>query len=131
MTNKINIKVSQEQYDNWTDFRFAESIIPANSKIQPWDAVDIIRLRRKGEDYKSIVMITGLSENMVRNVCQRANMGRGYIQKWRMKKMICPYCKERRIAKVGKIASVKDGKKQRFQCRECGRTFYGKDKEEQ
>lgn len=76
MWNKI--KVTQEQYNNWIDFRFAESIIPAKSNIKPWDAVDIIRLRRKGEEYESIVMITGLSYNMVRNVCQRANMGRGY-----------------------------------------------------
>lgn len=72
------IKVTQEQYDNWTDFRFAESIIPKQSNIKIWDAVDIIRLRRKGEEYKSIVMITGLNYNIVRNVCQRANMGGGY-----------------------------------------------------
>ena len=76
MWNKI--KVTQEQFNNWTDFRFAESIIPKNSNINPWDAVDIIRLRRKGKQYKSIVMITGMSYNMVRNVCQWAHMGRGY-----------------------------------------------------
>ena len=76
MWNKI--KVTQEQFNNWTDFRFAESIIPAKSNIKVWDAVDIIRLRRNGEKYESIVMITGMSYNMVRNVCQRSNMGRGY-----------------------------------------------------
>ena len=76
MWNKI--KVTQEQYNNWTDFRYAESIIPAKSNIKVWDAVDIIRLRRKGENYESIVMITGLNYNIVRNVCQKANMGRGY-----------------------------------------------------
>ena len=72
------IKVTQEQYNNWIDFRFAESIIPTKSNIKTWDAVDIIRLRRKGENYESIVMITGLNYNIVRNVCQKANMGRGY-----------------------------------------------------
>jgi hypothetical protein len=76
MWNKI--KVTQDQFNNWSDFRFAESIIPQNSNIKPWDAVDIIRLRRKGEEYKSIVTITGLNYNTVRNVCQRAKMGRGY-----------------------------------------------------
>lgn len=77
----IKIKVTQEQFDNWTDFRFAESIIPRNSSVKVWDAVDIIRLRRKGEEYKSIVMITGLNYNTVSNVCQWAKMGRGYIKR--------------------------------------------------
>ena len=72
------IQVTQEQFDNWTDFRFAESILPKNSNVNVWDAVDIIRLRRKGEKYKSIVMITGLRYHVVRNVCQRAKIGRGY-----------------------------------------------------
>lgn len=74
----IKIQVTQEQFDNWTDFRFAESIIPRNSSVKVWDAVDIIRLRRKGEQYKSIVMITGLKYNTVSNVCIWAKMGRGY-----------------------------------------------------
>ena len=77
MTNKINIKVTQEQFENWVEF---------------------------------------LAERV-------------------KKKMICPYCQESRIAKVGKIPTVKEGMKQRYQCRECGRTFYErsqyKDKEEQ
>lgn len=77
----IKIQVTQEQFDNWTDFRFAESIIPKYSNVNPWDAVDIIRLRRKGEEYKNIVMITGLKYNTVSNVCQWANMGRGYINR--------------------------------------------------
>lgn len=66
------IQVTQEQYENWRDFRFAESILPKNSNVRVWDAVDIIRLRRKGETYRSIVMITGLKYHVVRNVCQRA-----------------------------------------------------------
>ena len=77
----IKIQVTQEQFDNWTDFRFAESIIPSNSSVKVWDAVDIIRLRRKGEEYKSIVMLTGLKYNTVSSVCQWANMGRGYIKR--------------------------------------------------
>ncbi len=36
----------------------------------------------------------------------------------------CEFCKASRIVRIGKIPTV-TGKKQRFQCRECGRTFYG------
>lgn len=36
---------------------------------------------------------------------------------------ICPYCKNEKIQKVGKYATVK-GKKQRYKCTECGRSFY-------
>jgi transposase-like protein len=39
-------------------------------------------------------------------------------------KRICPYCKEDKIQKVGKYASVTKGKQQRYKCSECGRTFY-------
>jgi hypothetical protein len=77
----IKIQVTQEQFENWRDFRFAESIIPKHSNVNPWDAVDIIRLRRKGEEYKSIVMLTGLKYDTVSNVCQWAKMGRGYIKR--------------------------------------------------
>jgi len=38
--------------------------------------------------------------------------------------VMCPYCKEIAGRKVGMYATVKDGKKQRFQCKECGRTWY-------
>lgn len=36
----------------------------------------------------------------------------------------CPYCKNERIQKVGKYASVSKGKRQRYKCPECGRSFY-------
>lgn len=36
----------------------------------------------------------------------------------------CPYCKELAGRKVGLCATIKDGKKQRYHCRECGRSWY-------
>lgn len=72
------VKVTKEQAQNWADFRLAESILPKNSSVPVWQAVDIIRERRKGLEYKEIIMKTGYSENSVRNVCQWANMGRGF-----------------------------------------------------
>lgn len=42
----------------------------------------------------------------------------------RRKDIMCPYCKEFAGRKVGMYATVKDGKKQRFQCKECGRSWY-------
>jgi hypothetical protein len=72
------VRVTQAQANNWADFRLAESILPKNSSVPVWQAVDIIRERRKGLEYKEIIMITGYSENSVRNVCQWAGMGRGF-----------------------------------------------------
>lgn len=40
----------------------------------------------------------------------------------------CPECKSTNIQKAG-FAITRRGKKQRFQCRECGRVFYGDDTE--
>jgi transposase-like protein len=37
--------------------------------------------------------------------------------------MICPECLKEHVNKVG-LAVTRKGKKQRYQCRECGRTFY-------
>lgn len=38
--------------------------------------------------------------------------------------MECPKCKSTKVNKVGKVPSYKDGKKQRFMCRDCAKTFY-------
>ena len=35
----------------------------------------------------------------------------------------CPYCEGKRITKAGLRPTVK-GKKQRYKCQECGKTFY-------
>ena len=37
--------------------------------------------------------------------------------------IMCPYCKEMAGRKVGMYPTL-TGKKQRYQCRECGRTWY-------
>jgi transposase-like protein len=38
----------------------------------------------------------------------------------------CLNCGSARIVKVGKIPTLKEGrKKQRFKCYECGKSFYG------
>jgi len=37
---------------------------------------------------------------------------------------ICPYCKEEHVVKIGMKVTT-SGKRQRYQCMECGRTFYG------
>lgn len=39
-------------------------------------------------------------------------------------KRICPYCQNEKVNKSGTIARVGGIKKQRFYCRECGKTFY-------
>jgi len=39
-------------------------------------------------------------------------------------KIMCPYCKEMSGRKVGVNATVTGGKKQRYSCRECGRSWY-------
>ena len=78
MTGWNKVRVTQAQANNWADFRLAESILPKNSSVPVWQAVDIIRERRKGLEYKEIIMLTGYSENSVRNVCKWANMGRFY-----------------------------------------------------
>lgn len=41
------------------------------------------------------------------------------------KKIQCPYCSSQRIWKSGKIPIVNKGKRQRYKCAECGKTFYG------
>jgi len=38
--------------------------------------------------------------------------------------MYCKYCKSERVVKSGFKATVSKGKRQRYQCAECGRTFY-------
>ena len=71
--------LTEEQKQNWKDYREAEKILPENSNIKVWDAVDILRLRRKGEEYKAIEMITGSSEHAVSKICRLAGLGR----KWK------------------------------------------------
>lgn len=36
----------------------------------------------------------------------------------------CPFCKEMTGQKSGIKATVSQGKKQRYKCRECGRSWY-------
>ena len=38
--------------------------------------------------------------------------------------IICPYCKEMSGRKQGMTPSIKYGKRQRYLCRECGRSWY-------
>jgi uncharacterized protein YerC len=71
--------LTEAQKQNWRDYREAEKLKPQNSNIETWHIVDILRLRRKGEDYKSIVMITGLSEWTVNRICRAAGLGREWI----------------------------------------------------
>ena len=71
--------LTEAQKQNWRDYREAEKILPINSNLKVWDAVDIIRLRRKGEEYKAIEMITGSSEHAVSKICRLAGLGR----KWK------------------------------------------------
>ena len=74
----IRIEATPEQAQNWIDFRYAESILPKNSSIPVWHAVDIIRLRRKGYKYSEIIMMTGYNANTVRRVSQLSGLGRKY-----------------------------------------------------
>ena len=39
--------------------------------------------------------------------------------------MKCVKCNSNNIVKFGKIPTVKNGKRQRYRCQECGHTFYG------
>ena len=79
MTFKDFVKdLTEEQKQNWRDYREAESLKAPNCNIETWEIVDILRLRRKGEEYKSIIMITGSSEWTVSRFCRAAKMGRGF-----------------------------------------------------
>lgn len=40
--------------------------------------------------------------------------------------MRCPECRSKKIIKAGWAVTRKEGRKQRFQCRSCGRVFYEK-----
>ncbi|WP_432211842.1 IS1/IS1595 family N-terminal zinc-binding domain-containing protein [Methanosarcina mazei] len=41
--------------------------------------------------------------------------------------MFCPHCKGQDIIKAGYRLSVRSGKKQRYQCTTCYKTFYGEE----
>jgi len=41
--------------------------------------------------------------------------------------MKCPKCGSPKTRKVGKIPTVNKGKRQRYQCKECGKSFYQED----
>ena len=71
-------ELTEEQKQNWRDYREAEKLLPDNSNIPVWAAVDIIRLRRKGNEYNGIKMITGCSYWAVSRVCKLAGLGRVY-----------------------------------------------------
>jgi transposase-like protein len=38
--------------------------------------------------------------------------------------MKCPDCSSEHVCKIGKKITRKQGKKQRYQCTDCGKTFY-------
>jgi len=40
--------------------------------------------------------------------------------------MVCPECKSIKIKKAG-IVVTRKGKKQRYQCKDCAKTFYRED----
>jgi transposase-like protein len=42
------------------------------------------------------------------------------------KQINCKYCGNK-ATKFSKVPTVKSGKKQRYRCTECGKTFYGGD----
>ena len=44
--------------------------------------------------------------------------------------MKCPVCESDHIAKAGLYPTVSEGKKQRYKCMECGRTFYDPERED-
>lgn len=73
-------ELTEEQKTNWRDYREAEKLKPQNCSTDTWEIVDILRLRRKGEDYKSIMMITGSTEWTVSLFCRRAGLGRDWIE---------------------------------------------------
>lgn len=79
MTFKDFVKeLTEDQKQNWRDYREAEKLKPQNCSIETWLIVDILRLRRKGEEYKSIIMITGASEWTVSRFCRAAKLGRAW-----------------------------------------------------
>jgi hypothetical protein len=79
--------LTEEQKTNWRDYREAEKLKPQNSSIETWEIVDILRLRRRGESYKTIMMITGSSESAVNKFCRAAGLGREWIRKYNMKEV--------------------------------------------
>jgi transposase-like protein len=38
--------------------------------------------------------------------------------------MKCPNCNSEKIAKTGFKPTLKEGRKQRYQCQQCGKTFF-------
>jgi hypothetical protein len=72
--------LTEEQRNNWRDYREAEKLKPQNCSLDTWLIVDILRLRRKGEEYKAIIMITGASEWAVSQTCRAAGLGREWIE---------------------------------------------------
>lgn len=43
----------------------------------------------------------------------------------------CPHCGAHRVNKSSQVATVSAGKKQRYICRECGKTFYYENNQEE
>lgn len=48
-----------------------------------------------------------------------------------MEKVTCKFCKSENVVKFGKVPTVNAGKKQRFRCQECAKTFYGEIQKEE
>ena len=70
--------LTEAQKQNWRDYREAEKLKPQNCSTETWHIVDILRLRRKGESYKSIMMLTGSAEWTVSLFCKKAGLGRKF-----------------------------------------------------
>lgn len=58
----------------------------------------------------------------VKNTNQEGNGVDKMTQKSELE--LCPYCKNKSGRKQGKVATVSAGKKQRYLCKECGRSWY-------
>ncbi len=41
--------------------------------------------------------------------------------------MRCPDCKKQHVTKIGTVMTKSKGRRPRYKCSNCGRTFYGKD----
>jgi len=77
--------LTEEQRQNWIDYREAEKLKPRNCSTDTWEIVDILRLRRRGESYKTIMMITGSSSWTVNRFCRAAGLGKEWIRNYNMK----------------------------------------------
>jgi len=71
------VQVTRAQFNNWRDFREAESLLKTSNTDKIYQAVDILRLRRQGKEYGDIKAL-GYTEFQISTVCRLAGLGRGY-----------------------------------------------------